>query len=239
MLFFGGLERRHLGEPDDAVLGCDIGRLEGRADETMRRSDIDDAAEAIAAHDRQGEPRRVEGGRQVDRKDRVPFLDRELVDPGNVLDPRVVDENVEPAETVERLRDQVGDITGLRHVGAEVERPDPKLTARSPTCAALMSSGRPKPLSTILRAGRGERARNAEADAARRSGDQRDLAGEREGGSVDTLHDFHIHSEDLLQVFRRVRFDSGHDHRASVGSSAEISAGYRLDADALWRSRLG
>ena len=50
---FGGLQRGHLGQADDAVLGRDIGRLERRGDEPVRRGDIDDAAELVLAHRRQ------------------------------------------------------------------------------------------------------------------------------------------------------------------------------------------
>ena len=38
-----------LGQPDDAVLGRDIGRLEGRGDQAVRRGDVDDAPEAARA----------------------------------------------------------------------------------------------------------------------------------------------------------------------------------------------
>ena len=37
----------------------------------------------------------VEGGREIDREDRVPFLDREILDRRDELDAGVVDENVE------------------------------------------------------------------------------------------------------------------------------------------------
>ena len=45
----GGLERRHLGEAEHAVLGRDIGRLVGRGDQGVRRGDVDDAAPAASA----------------------------------------------------------------------------------------------------------------------------------------------------------------------------------------------
>ena len=49
----GGLERRHLGQADDAVLGRDVGGLEGRGDEPVRRGDVDDAPPPVRAHRRQ------------------------------------------------------------------------------------------------------------------------------------------------------------------------------------------
>ena len=49
----GGLQRRNLGQADDAVLRGDIGRLERRCDQPMRGRDIDDAAKLVLAHRRQ------------------------------------------------------------------------------------------------------------------------------------------------------------------------------------------
>ena len=45
----GRLQRRDLGEADDAVLGRHIGRLERRGDQAVRRGDIDDAAPLVLA----------------------------------------------------------------------------------------------------------------------------------------------------------------------------------------------
>src|SRR6266571_9400785 len=49
----GGLERGDFGETDNAVLRCDVGRLERRCDQTMRRRDIDDAAPLVLEHRRE------------------------------------------------------------------------------------------------------------------------------------------------------------------------------------------
>ena len=46
----GRLERGHLGQAEHAVLGGDIGRLERRADQAMRRGDVDDAAPFVRDH---------------------------------------------------------------------------------------------------------------------------------------------------------------------------------------------
>ena len=46
------LERHHLGQPDDAVLGRDVGRLLGRGDQPVRRGDVDDAAPVAPLHRR-------------------------------------------------------------------------------------------------------------------------------------------------------------------------------------------
>src|SRR5829696_2367506 len=46
-VLLGRLERRHLGEADDAVLRRHVGGLEGRGDEPMRRGDVDDAPHPV------------------------------------------------------------------------------------------------------------------------------------------------------------------------------------------------
>ncbi len=70
------------------------------------------------------EDRTTEVGGALDRKDRVPFLDRKFLELCNVLDPRVVNEDVEPAEIFDRFRYQIRNLAGLRHVGAMVNRAD-------------------------------------------------------------------------------------------------------------------
>ena len=57
----------------------------------------------LRLHRREREADRVERRRQVERQDRVPFVDRELVDRRDVLDAGVVDEDVDGAEFRERL----------------------------------------------------------------------------------------------------------------------------------------
>src|SRR5215204_1525096 len=101
-VLLGSLERRHLGEADDAVLRRHIGGLEGRGDEPMRRGDVDDAPPPSLAHRRDGEAGGVEGGGEVNGDDLIPLLDRELVDRSDVLDAGVVDEDVEAPESPER-----------------------------------------------------------------------------------------------------------------------------------------
>jgi hypothetical protein len=94
---------------DDAMLGRDVGRLEGRCDKPMGGRDVDDPAEAILPHRRQREPRGVEGRRQVDCEDLIPFLDRKLFKRRNMLNAGIVDENIEPAA----LRDVAAIISAI------------------------------------------------------------------------------------------------------------------------------
>ena len=59
----------------------------------------------------------MEGGGKVDRDDLVPPFQREVLDGGNELHPRIVDKNVHRAEARLGLVDHVGDLGGLGHVG--------------------------------------------------------------------------------------------------------------------------
>jgi hypothetical protein len=62
----------------------------------------------------------VERGAQVDRDDRVPFVFGEFGDRRDMLDTRVVHEDVDPAERPSARRDEIADLRGLRHVGPVV-----------------------------------------------------------------------------------------------------------------------
>ncbi len=95
---FGAFQRSHLGEADHAMLGGDIGRLEGRGDQAVRRGGVNDPAPAARLHAGDDEPGGVEGRAQVDRQDGVPFLGRELFQWGDELDAGVVDQDVDLAE---------------------------------------------------------------------------------------------------------------------------------------------
>ena len=105
----GELQRHRLGETHDAVLGRDVGRLEGGSDQRMRRGRGDDTAPAAPLHAGHGCTDRVEGGGQVDRNDRIPLVDRKLLDWGDVLDAGIVDEDIHAAEGLLPEPDQFGD----------------------------------------------------------------------------------------------------------------------------------
>ena len=76
----GGFERHRLGQADEAVLGGDVGDLLGVATSAVRRGDVDDAAPFALLHAGHRGADGVERRRQVDGDDRVPFLDREILD---------------------------------------------------------------------------------------------------------------------------------------------------------------
>src|SRR6478752_4930722 len=81
-----GFHRNHLGEADETMLGGDVGNLLRAGDQSVCGSNIDDAAPFAFLHAGQCGADRVERGGQVDRNDRVPFLDREILDVRDVLD---------------------------------------------------------------------------------------------------------------------------------------------------------
>ena len=62
----GDFERDGLGQPDQPVLGGDIGRFERRGDERVRRRGGDDPPPFLAAHHRHRMADRVEGRGQVE-----------------------------------------------------------------------------------------------------------------------------------------------------------------------------
>ena len=80
----GGLERHHLGQPEHAMLGRDIGGLFHRCHQPVRRGDVDDAAPIALAHLRERRADRVKIRRQVDGDDGIPAVDWEAASIGAV-----------------------------------------------------------------------------------------------------------------------------------------------------------
>ena len=115
----GALEREHLDEPEQPVLGGDVAGLVRRRDEAVHGGDGEEAAVA-------GLPERLprvageqERARQQDCEQRVPALLGELRDRGDVLEARARDDGVETAESVERGVDGGPVVRGRREVGLE------------------------------------------------------------------------------------------------------------------------
>src|SRR3984885_1908403 len=90
----GELERDGLGQTGDAVLGGDIGGLERRSDQRMGRGGRDDAAPFARLHAGHRGADGVEGGRQIDGDDLIPFVDRKVFDRRDELDARIVHQDV-------------------------------------------------------------------------------------------------------------------------------------------------
>ena len=112
----GKLERHRLGEAGEPVLGGDVGALEGRGPQRMRRADVDDAPPLALLHAGHSRARRVEGRGQIDGNDRVPLLDGELLHGRHVLDAGVVHQDVDRAEVALRLGDHLRDLIVAEHV---------------------------------------------------------------------------------------------------------------------------
>jgi hypothetical protein len=117
----------------------------------------------------------VEGGGEVDGDDRVPLLDRELVDRRDVLDAGVVDQDIHRAEALDRLAQHRRDRLRLQHVGAVVEHRDLVLR-RQLRAQRLDLGGVAEAVEHQIGALRGEAGRDAKADAGSRAGHQRGLA---------------------------------------------------------------
>jgi hypothetical protein len=134
----------------------------------MGRGDVDDPAPALLLHRRNRQADGVKGAGEIDRQDRIPLLDRELLDRGNMLDAGIVDEDVDAAELAAREVDHGGDVAALADVGAaegdaDVVRPRhlrPRLLDRRRVAEAVDDD---------IGASAGERLGDAEPDAARRS----------------------------------------------------------------------
>ena len=110
------LHRNHVGEGPDARLRRSIVRLPVVALQAGNRGGVDDAAAAALHERRQAGPRHQHRAREVHRNDRVPLVARHLHKGLVAQDARVVDQNVDAAEGVERaLRDARSTLFG-RHV---------------------------------------------------------------------------------------------------------------------------
>src|SRR3546814_17727368 len=98
-------ERDRLGEAGQPVLGGHIGALERRGGHRMRRGGRDDPAPFAPFHARHDRADGVEGRRQVDGDDLVPFLARKILYRRAKLDPSIVDEDFANTAAIERKKD--------------------------------------------------------------------------------------------------------------------------------------
>ncbi len=124
------LQRQRLGQRAHAALGAGVGVGAGGADHRADRGRVDDRAAAARDHHRDREAAAEEGPEQVD-PDRPPeLLERDL---GDLAVPRrgaarVVVEDVQAAEALDRRPDRGFDARGLADVGRDEQR----LAARVP-----------------------------------------------------------------------------------------------------------
>jgi hypothetical protein len=141
--------------------------------------------------------RSVEGRAEIDGNDRVPFGRRKLVQGGDVLNACVVDQDVEPAEFMQRCRNHLGDRFRIRHIGAGIA--DTHAEILGDAVSHRFDLFRlAEAVQHDVRACAGESPRDAEPDAAGRAGNERNLILQRLGGSGLALHHGDIHSLALL-----------------------------------------
>ncbi|SPC17321.1 hypothetical protein CO2235_90195 [Cupriavidus oxalaticus] len=168
-----GFQRGHLGQADDAVLGCHIGRFLRRRHQPVRRGHVDDAAPVLLAHAGQREARGVEGGSQVDGDDRVPALDGKVLDRRHMLDAGIVDQDVGAAEVGLRIAHHVLDLCRLAHVRAVVADLDALAGLRDLVlCGVHITKAIDDDIGALSR----QRLCDAEPDTAGRAGHQSGLA---------------------------------------------------------------
>jgi hypothetical protein len=99
-------------------------------------------------HVRQGGADGVKRGRQIDRDDRIPLLNRKVLHRRDVLDARVVHQDVYTAKHALGLRNHGRDFRGPRHVGTAVVDLDLVFGPNSATSSSICALS-PKPFSTM------------------------------------------------------------------------------------------
>ena len=109
-----------LGQAHHAVLGRHISGFFGRTHQAVDGCHVDDTAPVGGLHGGQGQACGVEGAGQVDGDDGVPALNREVFDAGDVLDARVVHQDVDAAKGVGGELHHGFNLAGFAHVGAVV-----------------------------------------------------------------------------------------------------------------------
>ena len=121
------LQRDRLREADEAVLGRDVGRLVGAGDQPVYRGHVDDPAPGAPLHSGYDGLGELERGNEHDLDQPRPLVVGEVLDRGDMLEPGVVDEDVDmtvdlhgPPSQRRRLL-HAGEV-GLQEVGADLPR---------------------------------------------------------------------------------------------------------------------
>jgi len=109
-----------------------------------------------------------------------------------VLDAGIVDEDVEPAEFSQSRFDHLGDRVRLRHVGGGIVDANAVILGDAFACR-LDLLRLAEAVQHHVGARAGQRARDAEPDAAGRAGDERDFALERGGDGGLRLRHGDVH----------------------------------------------
>ena len=225
------LQRNNLGQSHNAVLGGYIGRFERRADQTMRRRDVYDAAEAVAAHRRDGSADAVKCRGKVDCNDRISFCDRKFVNGSDMLDAGIVDKNIKPPMLLDNIFDHSLDLIGHGHICGRISRRRAEIVLEGGAQLGDLRSG-PKPVENDSRSGSRQGAGDAETNAARRPGHERDFP-------VEGAHDAYL-SRSGLDVHLAILPSCGTSVPAfwnfrSAQRKGEMPVASRFDAPRLLR----
>ena len=110
------------------------------------------------------------------------FSGREILDRRDELDAGVVDQDVDRTEGLFGVRDHGGDLGGLGHVGAVINRLDAKFLFDA-AALRLDRGGVAEAVDQDIAAFLGEGAGDGEADARSRAGDDGGFGGERHDDS--------------------------------------------------------
>src|SRR6516164_4576481 len=118
----------------------------------------------------------MEGGRQINGQDLIPFFGRKSLQGRDVLDTSIVDEDVEPAVLEERRADHVANGRGLGHVGGRIADLHAVFPGKViPGLGDLIDGA--KAVQHDRGTGPRECTSDAKADSAGGAGHERDLAG--------------------------------------------------------------
>src|SRR5215212_3485961 len=105
-----------LGEAEQPGLGRRVVGLSYVAGLSDEGAHVDDLAPALVRHVRQRRVYRVEGAVEIYLYDLVPVVDRELHERAVYVDPRVIDQDVDPVEFLYRLVYEVLGLLSVRDV---------------------------------------------------------------------------------------------------------------------------
>ena len=116
----GELDRDRPGKHPQPSLAGAVGRVAGHRQVLVNRGDVEDAPpSSLKDHLAGGGLADEKRTDEVDGEDLLKLVDRIVDELGLFLDARVVDDDVHPAECLDRRRDQAGDLVRARDVRAD------------------------------------------------------------------------------------------------------------------------
>lgn len=119
---FRRFQRGDFRQPDDTVLGGDIGRFSLARHQTVCGGNVDDPSPFAALHAGQSGMGQMERGGKIDGDDRIPFLGGKILDIGDILNASVIDDDIDRTKGFFRLGDKRIDLLRLGHIGTVIDR---------------------------------------------------------------------------------------------------------------------